>query len=122
MNKYLVNGFLLVSLGFAGCQVPQVPESAKVSSYSGTGSTVTNTNTVTSIQNLPENQKLACEYIYCSAHQNNKELDSLCKPSKNKVDSITNKFSSFEFNKKQKVIDEFIEMCPYPSFIGSPFK
>lgn len=123
MKKTVRNlfGILGCTVLLTGCvQLPPVPDAMKVSTYNNTGSTVsTNNNRYTNVANLTGDEKLSCEYKYCTARMEDSSFDKLCKPSRDRLASMTKQYTNF--NDKQKVINNFIELCPHSNIIDSPF-
>ena len=91
----------------------------KVSTYNNTGSTGSSNNRYTNVANLTGDEKLSCEYKYCTARMEDSSFDKLCKPSRDRLASMTKQYTNF--NDKQKVINNFIELCPHSNIIDSPF-
>ena len=114
-------GILGCTVLLTGCvQLPPVPDAMKVSTYNNTGSTVsTNNNRYTNVANLTGDEKLSCEYKYCTARMEDSSFDKLCKPSRDRLASMTKQYTNF--NDKQRVISNFIELCPHSNIIDSPF-
>jgi hypothetical protein len=109
-------GILGCTILLTGCvQLPPVPDSMKVSTYNNTGSTAATNNAA----NLTGDEKLSCEYKYCTARLEDSSLDKVCKPSRDRLASMTKQYTNF--NDKQKVISNFIELCPHSNIIDSPF-
>lgn len=123
MKKIVRNlfGILGCTILLTGCvQLPPVPDAMKVSTYNNTGSTVsTNNNRYTNVANLTGDEKLSCEYKYCTARMEDSSFDKLCKPSRDRLASMTKQYTNF--NDKQRVISNFIELCPHSNIIDSPF-
>ena len=102
-----------------GCvQLPPVPDAMKVSTYNNTSSVGTN-NRYTNVANLTGDEKLSCEYKYCTARLEDSSLNKVCKPSRDRLASMTKQYTNF--NDKQKVISNFVELCPHSNIIDSPF-
>ena len=70
--------------------------------------------------NLTGDEKLSCEYKYCTARLEDSSLNKVCKPSRDRLSSMTKQYTNF--NDKQKVINNFIELCPHSNIIDSPFR
>lgn len=108
------------SILLTGCvQLPPVPDAMKVSTYNNTASTGNSNNRYTNVANLTGDEKLSCEYKYCTARLEDKSLDKVCKPSRDKLANMTKQYTNF--NDKQRVINNFIELCPHSNIIDSPF-
>ena len=113
-------GILGCTVLLTGCvQLPPVPDAMKVSTYNNTGSTGNSNNRYTNVANLTGDEKLSCEYKYCTARMEDSSFDKLCKPSRDRLASMTKQYTNF--NDKQKVINNFIELCPHSNIIDSPF-
>jgi hypothetical protein len=113
-------GILGSTILFTGCvQLPPVPDAMKVSTYNNTGSTGSSNNRYTNVANLTGDEKLSCEYKYCTARMEDSSFDKLCKPSRDRLASMTKQCTNF--NDKQRVISNFIELCPHSNIIDSPF-
>ncbi|MBU9918144.1 MAG: hypothetical protein KTQ14_06565 [Fusobacteriaceae bacterium] len=109
-------GILGSTILFTGCvQLPPVPDAMKVSTYT-TGSS---NDRYTNVANLTGDEKLSCEYKYCTARMEDSSFDKLCKPSRDRLASMTKQYTNF--NDKQRVISNFIELCPHSNIIDSPF-
>ena len=122
MKKTVRNlfGILGCTVLLTGCvQLPPVPDAMKVSTYNNTGSTGSSNNRYTNVANLTGDEKLSCEYKYCTARMEDSSFDKLCKPSRDRLASMTKQYTNF--NDKQKVINNFIELCPHSNIIDSPF-
>jgi hypothetical protein len=122
MKKTVRNlfGILGCTVLLTGCvQLPPVPDAMKVSTYNNTGSTGNSNNRYTNVANLTGDEKLSCEYKYCTARMEDSSFDKLCKPSRDRLASMTKQYTNF--NDKQKVINNFIELCPHSNIIDSPF-
>lgn len=125
MKKIVKNlvGILGCSILLIGCvQIPQVPDSMKVSTYNNTSPTSTvsaNNNHYTNVANLTGDEKLSCEYKYCTARLEDSSLNEVCKPSRDRMTNITNQYT--KFSEQQKAIDSFIKLCPHKNIIDSPF-
>ena len=122
MKKTVRNlfGILGCTVLLTGCvQLPPVPDAMKVSTYNNTGSTSNSNNRYTNVANLTGDEKLSCEYKYCTARMEDSSFDKLCKPSRDRLASMTKQYTNF--NDKQKVINNFIELCPHSNIIDSPF-
>jgi hypothetical protein len=110
-------GILGFTVLLTGCvQLPPVPDAMKVSTYNNTGSN----NRYTNVSNLTGDEKLSCEYKYCTARLEDSSLNKACKPSRDRLSSMTKQYTNF--NDKQKVINNFIELCPHSNIIDSPFR
>lgn len=113
-------GILGCTVLLTGCvQLPPVPDAMKVSTYNNTGSTGSSNNRYTNVANLSGDEKLSCEYKYCTARMEDSSFDKLCKPSRDRLASMTKQYTNF--NDKQRVISNFIELCPHSNIIDSPF-
>lgn len=122
MKKTVRNlfGILGCTVLLTGCvQLPPVPDAMKVSTYNNTGSTGSSNNRYTNVANLSGDEKLSCEYKYCTARMEDSSFDKLCKPSRDRLASMTKQYTNF--NDKQRVISNFIELCPHSNIIDSPF-
>ena len=122
MKKTVRNlfGILGCTVLLTGCvQLPPVPDAMKVSTYNNTGSTSNSNNRYTNVANLTGDEKLSCEYKYCTARMEDSSFDKLCKPSRDRLASMTKQYTNF--NDKQRVISNFIELCPHSNIIDSPF-
>ena len=122
MNKIVKSlvGILGCTILLTGCvQLPPVPDAMKVSTYNNTGSTGSSNNRYTNVANLTGDEKLSCEYKYCTARMEDSSFDKLCKPSRDRLASMTKQYTNF--NDKQRVISNFIELCPHSNIIDSPF-
>ena len=112
-------GILGCTILLTGCvQLPPVPDAMKVSTYNNTSSAGTN-NRYTNVANLTGDEKLSCEYKYCTARLEDSSLNKVCKPSRDRLASMTKQYTNF--NDKQKVISNFIELCPHTNISVSPF-
>ena len=112
-------GILGCTILLTGCvQLPPVPDAMKVSTYNNTSSVGTN-NRYTNVANLTGDEKLSCEYKYCTARLEDSSLNKVCKPSRDRLASMTKQYTNF--NDKQKVISNFVELCPHSNIIDSPF-
>ena len=121
MKKTVRNlfGILGCTVLLTGCvQLPPVPDAMKVSTYNNTSSAGTN-NRYTNVANLTGDEKLSCEYKYCTARLEDSSLNKVCKPSRDRLASMTKQYTNF--NDKQKVISNFVELCPHSNIIDSPF-
>lgn len=113
-------GILGCTVLLTGCvQLPPVPDAMKVSTYNNIGSTGSSNNRYTNVANLSGDEKLSCEYKYCTARMEDSSFDKLCKPSRDRLASMTKQYTNF--NDKQRVISNFIELCPHSNIIDSPF-
>lgn len=116
-------GILGCTILLTGCvQLPPVPDAMKVSTYNNTGSTGSSNNRYTNVATLQGDEKLSCEYMYCMAHIDNKNMasDKDCKPSRNRLEVILNKYSDFSSEQNQARRD-FIKLCPHTNVSISPF-
>ena len=125
MKKTVRNlfGILGCTVLLTGCvQLPPVPDAMKVSTYNNTASTGNSNNRYTNVANLTGDEKLSCEYMYCMAHIDNKNMasDKDCKASKNRLETILNKYSDFSTEQNQARRD-FIRLCPHTNVSISPF-
>ena len=112
-------GVLGCTILLTGCvQLPLVPDAMKVSTYNNTGSTAATNNAA----KLTGDEKLSCEYMYCMAHIDNKNMasDKDCKASRNRLETILNKYSDFSREQNQARRD-FIKLCPHTNVTVSPF-
>ena len=125
MKKTVRNlfGILGCTVLLTGCvQLPPVPDAMKVSTYNNTGSTGNSNNRYTNVANLTGDEKVSWEYMYCMAHIDNKNMasDKDCKASKNRLETIRNKYSDFSTEQNQARRD-FIRLCPHTNVSISPF-
>lgn len=113
-------GILGCTVILTGCvQLPPVPDAMKVSTYNNTDSTSASNNGYTNVAKLSGDEKLSCEYKYCTARMEDSSFDKVCKPSRDRLASMTKQYTNF--NDKQKVINNFINLCPHSNIIDSPF-
>ena len=116
-------GILGCTVILTGCvQLPPVPDAMKVSTYNDTGSKGSSNNRYTNAAKLTGDEKLSCEYMYCMAHIDNKNMasDKDCKASRNRLETILNKYSDFSREQNQARRD-FIKLCPHTNVTVSPF-
>lgn len=85
--------FTLLIFGLSGCQVPKVPEWAKVAGYDKTSNS--QKSQYNNIKTLTSDTKLSCEFMYCTAHIEDISIKEKCKPSKDRFKTISKNINFF---------------------------